>query len=231
MWGVRAQPEFSETLATSFRCEVHAFDPSAVTREWFPRYTPLRDVPNYHMHYYGAGGIDGNVTLHEYGWQQVSMLRYPPFVRDCSKMRPDAKDHEACAQIHIPNKRFQLPVRTLGSIMRELGHKRIDVLKLDVEGSEYAFLEDAIDTGAIRAVQQLTMEYHHFPHDARYGYGSAPALNALATTLEATSGLRLFAVQSQERGKSDGMQWYIIIRHGKPQYGMACADGQWYDAM
>ena len=67
---------------------------------------------------------------------------------------------------------FTLPVKTLPSIMRALGHtkRRITVLKLDVEGSEWAFLEDALDRmGCDFPVDQLTVEWHHFAHEARYG--------------------------------------------------------------
>ena len=43
--------------------------------------------------------------------------------------------------------------------MRQLGHDRIDVLKLDVEGAEYSILEDMVRQD-IR-VGQLLVEFHH----------------------------------------------------------------------
>lgn len=88
-------------------------------------------------------------------------------------------------------------VHTLSSIMSKLGHAHIDVLKVDVEGSEYAFLENAIDTGAIGAVEQLALEWHHFAFDQRYGVGSAPNVNALVTMLSAM-GLHCWFVHSED---------------------------------
>ncbi len=42
----------------------------------------------------------------------------------------------ACVFLLRARGRFHLPVRTLRSLMKELGHDHLDVLKLDVEGSE-----------------------------------------------------------------------------------------------
>lgn len=61
----------------------------------------------------------------------------------------------------------------------------MECAQVDVEGSEFAFLEDAVDSGVIGSVQQLVLEWHHYPFDMRYGFGSAPSLNALATTFAA----------------------------------------------
>ena len=57
----------------------------------------------------------------------------------------------------------------------------MDVLKLDVEGSEFLFLEEALDASALRGVDQLTLEWHHYGDDLRYGAGSSPSINALST--------------------------------------------------
>jgi hypothetical protein len=50
----------------------------------------------------------------------------------------------------------QLPVRTLSTLMKSLGHTHLSVLKLDVEGSEYAFLNEALDYGC-PPVDQITL--------------------------------------------------------------------------
>merc|ERR1712228_868922 len=89
---------------------------------------------------------------------------------------------------------FDLEVKTLPTIIEELGHtgRRIDVLKVDVEGSEYAFLEQIFDTqGCPSYIDQLTIEWHHHSTDSRYGAGSAPSINVLATLLHAC-GLDMF---------------------------------------
>ena len=37
-----------------------------------------------------------------------------------------------------------VPVSRLSTIMSELGHERLDVLKMDIEGAEYAVLDDML---------------------------------------------------------------------------------------
>ena len=78
--------------------------------------------------------------------------------------------------------------------MKELGHegRTIDVLKVDVEGSEYAFLENLLDSsnGCPAFISQITLEWHHFSWDMRYGEGSNPSMNAISTLLH-TCGLKL----------------------------------------
>jgi hypothetical protein len=43
--------------------------------------------------------------------------------------------------------------------MKELGHDSIDILKMDVEGAEYAVLHDVLENSII--VRQLCVEFHH----------------------------------------------------------------------
>src|SRR6266545_3033028 len=49
--------------------------------------------------------------------------------------------------------------RRLGSLMAELGHDRIDLLKMDIEGSEYPVIDDMLRSGL--DVRQLLVEFHH----------------------------------------------------------------------
>ena len=41
------------------------------------------------------------------------------------------------------------------SVMQELGHKHLSVLKIDAEGAEYAFLEEAFDKFGCLPVDQV----------------------------------------------------------------------------
>jgi len=47
----------------------------------------------------------------------------------------------------------------LGTIMRELRHASIDLLKMDIEGAEYDVLADMISQRI--PVKQLLVEFHH----------------------------------------------------------------------
>lgn len=68
-----------------------------------------------------------------------------------------------------------------------------------VEGSEYAFLENAIDTGDCALVNQITLEWHHYEFDNRYGGGSSPHINAIVAMLR-RCGLQQFHVYDPRGG-------------------------------
>ena len=44
-------------------------------------------------------------------------------------------------------------------MMRDLGHDHLDVLKMDIEGAEYAVLDDMLQSDILP--DQLLVEFHH----------------------------------------------------------------------
>jgi len=62
-------------------------------------------------------------------------------------------------------------VQRLASIMQTLGHRRIDVLKLDVEGAEFEAVPDLIASGI--EVDQLLIEIHYQFHSRSFRLGLA----------------------------------------------------------
>ncbi|XP_076456401.1 putative methyltransferase-like protein 24 [Babylonia areolata] len=74
----------------------------------------------------------------------------------------------------IPDKtgtRAQWDIKTLSEIKTMLHHDNVtlDVLKIDVEASEWPALEDAIATGEINRVRQLLIEVHFYQREFRKG--------------------------------------------------------------
>jgi hypothetical protein len=53
----------------------------------------------------------------------------------------------------------EAPVCRLDTILKTLGHMKIDVLKMDIEGAEYEVVSDFLASRA--AVGQLLVEFHH----------------------------------------------------------------------
>jgi hypothetical protein len=66
-------------------------------------------------------------------------------------------------------------VADLRTIMQRLNHSRIDVLKMDVEGAEYAVIDNLPEQGSLP--QQLMIEFHH----GMYGYKPSDTRKALVT--------------------------------------------------
>ncbi|VDI07452.1 Hypothetical predicted protein, partial [Mytilus galloprovincialis] len=53
-------------------------------------------------------------------------------------------------------------VATLQDIFEHLNHtsRRLNILKMDIENSEWASLQNIIQTGALRNINQLHVEFH-----------------------------------------------------------------------
>ena len=52
-----------------------------------------------------------------------------------------------------------MPAYSLTTIVGKLGHDRIDLLKMDIEGAEYEVLEGLLDSPVLPT--QLLIEFHH----------------------------------------------------------------------
>jgi hypothetical protein len=61
---------------------------------------------------------------------------------------------------HEPDKStIRAEVRRLKTIANFLGNSHIDLLKMDIEGAEYAVLPDCLSSGL--RIGQLLIEFHH----------------------------------------------------------------------
>jgi FkbM family methyltransferase len=121
--GVGEDISFDLALIARFGCTVHAFDPTLASR----RYVALaaRDEPRFIFHPVGVWSSDRTLPFHApavEGW--VS--------------------HSATNVFGTPVG-FEAQVRTVSSLMRELGHQRLDLLKVSAEGSEYEILRSLAD--------------------------------------------------------------------------------------
>jgi len=134
--GVGEDISFDLELIKRFGVTVHAFDPTPRTIEWISTQT----IPaGFVFHPFGVGAVDG-------------VCRFLP---------PRNPGHVSHSVIHrdTPWPSIELPVHRLGTILRMLGHERIDLLKMDIEGAEYGVIRDLLDA-EIR-VGQLLVEFHH----------------------------------------------------------------------
>jgi FkbM family methyltransferase len=188
-FGIRESPEYGLAFAQQ-NCTTVGFDPSAISIEWWKKKKDKiqKKYPTYTFLGVGAGGIDGDITLREYDWGQVSIIEFPKRVIDLT----NCTDGNCRYHFHDQQKSFQIPVRTLQTLMKQLGHTHVHLLKLDVEGSEYSFIEQMIDDLSCRKVDQLTLEWHHYDYDVRYGVTSNPQINVLVALLKDRCGLEQY---------------------------------------
>ena len=138
-FGVGENLSFEYELVKRFDCKVDVFDPTPKSIEWFKKNISVQSVV---LHEYGVSDIDG-------------FLEFMP---------PDNPDHVSHTTVKGVYKTtpIQLKVQKLSTILGNLKIMNLDILKLDIEGSEYPVIKDLI-TSRIRPVQIL-VEYHHRFH-------------------------------------------------------------------
>jgi FkbM family methyltransferase len=131
--------DISWDLALIENCGVtiDGFDPTPAVKEWLQR----QSVPSrFRFHEFGIADFDGDAAFH--------IPRRSEFI-----------SHSLLADRNYSREVIRAPVMRLRSAMRLLGHDRIDILKMDIEGAEYSVLEDICRERI--PVDQLLIEFHH----------------------------------------------------------------------
>ncbi|MER8595864.1 FkbM family methyltransferase [Mesorhizobium sp. M1182] len=151
-FGVGEDASFDIGLMHRFGMDVHAFDPTPKSIAWVRGQAfPVQ----FKLHEYGLADFDGDI------------LFKPP-------ENPSHVSHTILERPQTDAQSVSLPVKRLSTIMRELGHKRIDLMKMDIEGAEYCVIEDLGRTDV--RPKQLLVEFHHrFP-----AVGAQKSLDAIA---------------------------------------------------
>jgi FkbM family methyltransferase len=163
--GVGEDVTFDRELIRRWGVTVHAFDPTPRSIAWIEE----QDLPpEFVFHPYGVAAQDG-------------LRRFNP-PREPGCVSHTLLDRNRAAEA------IEAPVRRLATIMRELEHARIELLKMDIEGAEYEVLEDLIASGV--EVRQLLVEFHHRWPEA----GIARTRQALRELRAA--GYRIFSVSA-----------------------------------
>jgi FkbM family methyltransferase len=133
-FGVGNNISWDLELIERFGVDVHAFDPTPASVEWVTRQKLPR---GFHFHPIGVSDHDG---LSRFALPHGRGFNYQTAV-----------DGTVTAS-----------VRRVSTLMKQLGHARIDLLKIDIEGAEYPVLADLLSEPIF--VGQLLVEFHHhFP--------------------------------------------------------------------
>jgi FkbM family methyltransferase len=151
--GVGETIDFELELAERFGCEVHAFDPTPRSIEFA---TPLAQAhPRLHFHPVGLYSED------------TEQVFWAP--------RDDAHVSYSIPNIQHTDSHFTAICRRLSSVMRDLGHDHIDLLKLNIEGAEYGVLDSLAEDGLL---PRLILVHMHVLGSVRDAISAARALEA-----------------------------------------------------
>jgi len=140
-FGVGDDATFDMSLIERFGLCVHAFDPTPESIDWVKR---QQFTHKFILHEYGIAELDGDVSFN------------PP-------AKPYLVSYTILSRPRTESRSITVPVKRLATIMKELGHDRIDILKMDIEGAEYRVIEDIKKSG-IRPKQILVEFHHRFPN-------------------------------------------------------------------
>ncbi len=135
--GVGKDISFDLSIIAQYGFTIHAFDPTPGVKTWLES----ESLPEqFRFHAAGIADFDGEADFH-----------LPP--------RPDFISHSLVGARQFSEDSVRLPVMTLATAMHALGHERIDVLKMDIEGAEYGVFADLIQRKI--HVGQVLVEFHH----------------------------------------------------------------------
>lgn len=143
---------FEEALIEKSACNVHVYDPTPRSVTWL-------------THRFGPSGekrqLASRLAIHPQGiWSEDSTMKF------YAPRNPDNVSH-SLANLQKTEEFIEVQCLSLKSAMRLNGHSRIDLLKLNVEGAEYAILNTAFDHGIKPGMILINYDEVHTEGDER----------------------------------------------------------------
>lgn len=139
-FGVGNDISFDNELINDYNCKVYAFDPTPKSIDYISSNKPSS---NFFFKPYGLNNKDGDVTFY--------LPSNPKHISGTTTKNTE-NNQTTSKCIDVPMKKFE-------TIIKELGHKKIDIVKLDIEGSEYDVIDDILQSKV--EINQILIEFHH----------------------------------------------------------------------
>jgi FkbM family methyltransferase len=142
-FGVGDDISFDLVLIHKYNGNIEAFDPTPASETFIKLQHPSSS--RFRHHPVGLQKTNGDRTFYFPRDPNFSGTVFP-------RWKNDTKDVEV---LSLPFKKFE-------TILAELKPKQIDILKMDIEGSEYDVLDDILSSNV--PITQILIEFHHrFP--------------------------------------------------------------------
>lgn len=127
---------FSEKIQRKFDCQVYLFEPDKkFFRQCCQRF---QNSPNVQCFNYGLSNVNGKFLLSDD--DNGSSI----------KLKNVSGDHQ------------EVTIRKFSEVFAELGLMHIDLFVINMEGSEYDILPHIVDSGMIRKIRNLQIQFHEF---------------------------------------------------------------------
>ncbi|TDS16267.1 FkbM family methyltransferase [Sphingobacterium paludis] len=136
-FGIGQDISFDKELIEQHQCSVFGFDPTPKSIDWVrEQHLP----PQFHFYPYGLGVHTEEVKFH--------------LPRNKDHVSGSIFDHGLVSEEDY----VSVPLKSFSDILMDTGHTKIDVLKMDIEGSEYVVIDSILESGI--EVSQLLLETH-----------------------------------------------------------------------
>jgi FkbM family methyltransferase len=152
--GLGEDISFSRSLIDRSGCIVHGFDPTPRAIHYIRRLAQ----PNFVLHEFGVSAEAGRATFY--------LPNNTDFV--------SGSLHRAG---HLGESRIDVPLTGIRDVFGIVGSDRINLLKLDIEGSEYDLISSAAFLQCAERIDLLCVEFHHRWQE----FGCDATLSAVAT--------------------------------------------------
>lgn len=155
--GIGEDISFDLGLIDRFGCDVYAFDPTPRSKAYIEQ--NFINLQNFHYTPIGLWDKDEQKKFYE----------------------PADPNHVSHSILNLQKteKFFEAPCRRLSSVMKQLGHDKLDILKIDIEGAEYSVLKSIVEDK--QDIKVLCIEYDEssFPMDKFYKHRIKRSLKML----------------------------------------------------
>lgn len=138
-FGIGVDASFDREMIANYNAQVFAFDPTPRSIAWV---ADQKWPPSFRFFPWGLAAWDGTRDF------------YPP-------ENPDHVSHTILERERQVGHPIQVEMYQLNTIAKRLGHRKIDVLKMDIEGAEYEVIENIVGRERVN-VGQILVEFHHF---------------------------------------------------------------------
>ena len=136
-FGVGQDISFDEDIIKNYNCEVFAFDPTPKSITW------IQDQK-----------LPQNFKFYEWGISHKTDTDFFYFPTN-----PDFVSGSIVEQSNVSkDHKIEVKLKTLQDTMNRLGHTKLDVLKMDIEGAEYGVLDQILNSNI--EIGQILVEFH-----------------------------------------------------------------------
>lgn len=140
-FGIGEDLSFSENILKAYpNAKIFAFDPTPKAIRYVEGHALSKD-DRFSFYPYGIAAADGTDAF------------YLP--KNENYVSGSLIQHEGTSA----ERKIEVEMRTLETLMKERGHSHIDILKMDIEGSEFQVIPQILDSNC--AFRQLCVETHH----------------------------------------------------------------------